>query len=641
MNIVDLMTENLKTDDIYLTDDEILSEGLFDVSPIVAICAFKDKAFKSIENNGFVKAKNKIGEKVADVKVGVEKIKAKLGITSGKGDDATVYKFTKEQRKVLGEMYAKYGKQLAKQITDFRNDVIAPYQIIKRNVAKNRQITDREVKGMTREEYLKYRESARRKIERRATYNNDFENRRQKSIESRDAVRKARQIYDDFSSGKNVELSSSNIDKVLEQMGLGYSSLNNWSLDELDKPANEIHKLQVVLNNPSNSGELVDTKGNKLRNRSLRTRKEVEAEIELLKDKGYSNKYFETAKIDSDKKHGSFRKALENYLLRRDVSRRMRIGVDAQDYRRFYDKVLKDAIKDAEEANASSYDSFANSASGIELNQYEKKIWGLKTGSDPMSGNIEDWYLKIKDDNFRGVQSIKQPQAVLDAEAEKDAVVKRFEREISKTVSPEDLEKMKKYKLIGSPLTVRDLKDPNSLFKTSAEISSEKIERKDATMTEDEFVEKLRGYFETKFASFEDLNAAKNDIRDSRSHITKDIDDKYRASITLFLQRRSLKAMKMPGHEEEMDDSVSLNDIKDLEAQILGNEYYDDEQVERDRTRFNDMVNKYVESNPDVASSESNIIDGIKNEVEKKLNSFSKEEKMDSIYPFPKVVQNI
>src|SRR5574344_854303 len=625
MNIVDLMAENLKTDDIYLTDEEVVSEGLFDVSPMVAICAFKEKAFKSIENSGFSKKKRKAGEKISGIKAGVERTKAKLGLTSGSGDNATVYKLTKEQRKVLSEMYAKYGRQLAKQIMDFRNDIIAPYQIIKRNVAKNRQITDKEVNGMTREEYLKYSESARRKIERRATYNNDFESRRQKSIESRDAVRKARQIYDDFASGKNIELSASNIDKVLEQMGLGYSSLNNWSLDELDKTANEIHKLEVVLSDPSNKGDLVDTKGNKLRNRSLRTRKEVEAEIELLKEKGYSNKYLETVKVDSDKKHGSFRKALENYLLRRDVSRKMRVGVNAQDYKRFYEKVLKDAIKDAEESNASSYDSFANSAGSIELNQYEKKIWGLKSGSDPMSGNIEDWYLKIKDENFRGVQNIKQPQVVLDAEAEKDAIIKRFEREISKTVSQEDLEKMKKYKLIGSPLTVRDLKDPNSLFKTSAEISSEKIERKDATMTEDEFVEKLRGYFETKFASFEDLNAAKNDIRDSRSHITKDIDDKYRASITLFLQRRSLKAMKMPGHEEDDDDSVSLNDIKDLEAQILGNEYYDDEQVERDRTRFNDMVNKYVESNPDMSSSEANIIDGIKNEVEKKLNSFSKE----------------
>ena len=46
MNIVDLMAENLKTDDIYLTDEEVVSEGLFDVSPMVAICAFKEKAFK-------------------------------------------------------------------------------------------------------------------------------------------------------------------------------------------------------------------------------------------------------------------------------------------------------------------------------------------------------------------------------------------------------------------------------------------------------------------------------------------------------------------------------------------------------------------------------------------------------------------
>ena len=114
----------------------------------------------------------KIKEKVS-AKTEVEK--AKLGITSGDDDNATVYKLTKEQKEYLGKLYNKYGKELIDKIMKFRNEVVAPYQVIKRNVQKSSKLTDAEVFGMSKEEFFRYRESGRRKIERRKNYDKNFE----------------------------------------------------------------------------------------------------------------------------------------------------------------------------------------------------------------------------------------------------------------------------------------------------------------------------------------------------------------------------------------------------------------------------------------------------------------------------------
>ena len=197
MNAIELFLESFEqTDDIYL------EEGFFEISPIVAALSFKDKALDTLFGKPLAK---------------IESAKAKLGVKSGKGDNATVYAFTKEQKKVINEIRKKYGEELVKEIKNFRSDVIAPYQIIKRNVANNSRITDKERHGMTKEEYFRYRESGRRKIEKRKGYNSNWSSQYKDSISSREAYEKAKKTYEDFKDGKNVDISATITDKVLEK----------------------------------------------------------------------------------------------------------------------------------------------------------------------------------------------------------------------------------------------------------------------------------------------------------------------------------------------------------------------------------------------------------------------------------------
>lgn len=60
---------------------------------------------------------------VSKLEIAGEKLKSKLG-SKGKEKDETVYKLLPEQRKVLGEMYNKYGKELVAEIQDFRDGVL-------------------------------------------------------------------------------------------------------------------------------------------------------------------------------------------------------------------------------------------------------------------------------------------------------------------------------------------------------------------------------------------------------------------------------------------------------------------------------------------------------------------------------------
>ena len=623
MNIVDLMNETLKTDDTVTLSEEEINEGLFSISPIVALYAFKDKAFHSLENNGFTRAKENINDKVSGLKADVEKTKAKLGLKSGKGDNATVYKFSKEQKKVLAEMYNKYGSSLVKQIQNFRNNIIAPYQIIKRNVAQNSRLTDKEVNGMSREEFYKYRESGRRKIERRKDYYENFSNKGKETEETREALRKAREIYNDFKSGKNTDLTATNIEDVLDKMNLGIDSLGGWSVDELDKTNSRINELEKYMKDPSrkdDEGNIIVSKNKKvLYGRDIRTREEIENEIENLATYGSSKLKKETNPNDSEGKKGSFKKAYANYMLRKEKIKQFRNGTSDDEFKDFYEKILKNAIDDAEERNNSSFDEYAHMRGSIELNKYEKKIWGIKkSAEDKMSGDIDDWYQKITDDDFKGVVNIKKPDSVIKAEAEMDAQIKKFEREIAKTVSPEDLDKLKKYRLIGTPLTVRELKDPNSLFRSSSEISAGKVDRVDESITEEEFREALRNYYNTNFSSFRELDDAKNDIRDMRKHISKDVDEQYRVQIDTFLKRRNLKAQHMSGYDYDDTSSVTIDDIKNFETQCLNKTYSSMNQIEQDKEKFDNMVQKYKKDN---SSSDTELmhIDMFTNALEKKF----------------------
>jgi len=123
--------------DEFSTNDEIqLAEGLYTTTPFLAYTAFKRKFFNSIKNSVTYVPK-KVSKKARDIKAGVEKEKETLRARVGKTTGETVYKLTKEQIDFLAEVQDKYGSKLIRELLKYRRNVIAPYQLIKRNVKKS------------------------------------------------------------------------------------------------------------------------------------------------------------------------------------------------------------------------------------------------------------------------------------------------------------------------------------------------------------------------------------------------------------------------------------------------------------------------------------------------------------------------
>ena len=74
--------------------------------------------------------------------------------------------------------------------------------------------SNKEVFGMTKEEYFKYRESGRKNIEKKGTYFTDHDELNKKQIEAREALNDAEEKYNSFKEGKLIDLSAANIEKI-------------------------------------------------------------------------------------------------------------------------------------------------------------------------------------------------------------------------------------------------------------------------------------------------------------------------------------------------------------------------------------------------------------------------------------------
>ena len=371
MNLKDIFNEELPG-----SEDYIIEEGIFKVSPMIAFLAFKNKAVskaKDFAQDLKGSAQDVAGEAISKV----EKLKAKTIGKSGYKDNDTVYKFTKEQKKVLAHIYNKYGPDIVKKIQDFRTNVMVPYQIIKRNVEKNHSLTNKEVFGMTKEEYYKYRESGRRKIEKRGTYFKDTDELKNKAIASRLDLEKARKDLKDFKEGKMVDISASHYDKILNQTGLGNEKLNNWSESELEKTSTKIENLMKLLKDSKRdlgyNQVLVKGRANSS-NKETRYRSDIEREIKSLREFGY-NKTYKIEDKGEHKRRGSFKDALNTYMLRRNVIQSIQKDSQNSDFRKLYIKILEDALKNAEEKQKERLENYVGIRKTIELNEFEKKIW--------------------------------------------------------------------------------------------------------------------------------------------------------------------------------------------------------------------------------------------------------------------------
>ena len=502
MNFQEIINEELSTE-----SDYILEEGIFKINPAIAYFVFKDNVVEKVN-----KAKQKAKDLELDAKQKIEKVKAKYLGRSGDSDNDTIYSYTKEQKQVLAQIYKKYGSEIIKQINDFRINVMAPYQVIKREVAKNYMTSDKERFGMTKEEYYRYRESGRRKIEKSKTYFKDSKEMNEKQEAARKALVDARKALDDFKNNNNFNLSAVNIDKIFDEAGIGLKALNGWSMAELAMTSNEIERLEEILKKgPSSNGKYKIRGSERTGSADMLTRDEIEYRISALREKGISNVNNKPNK-NNNRPFGSFKEAFSIYLLRKEEIQKIRNKSSFSEYRKLYEKVLKDGITSAQKIYDDKFNNYMKLKSTITLNQYEKKIWEKKFLGNKYSGDINDWKLKIKPEDFKGVEYKEKSPKILKAEKDIDRELKRFERKLLKIMDSEDVDLCKKYRLFNNFLTVKQLKDPENMFK-KGDIKMSNYDNEEE-IDAGELEEKIDSIIEKDYDSIKELENAQEKLKD-------------------------------------------------------------------------------------------------------------------------------
>ena len=402
---------------------------------------------------------------IGSLKVSAEKIKAKAGIKSGKGENATIYKLSKEQKDFLKEIRAKYGSSIENLIKTFRIKIAAPYQIARRASADYSKSTSLTRYGMTKDEYMRAYESGRNKILRMNKKDEAFNSSKLDFESKKNALNELRKTISNFESGSNLVINSNMIEKLLSTKGLDRESFN-WSMADLESAYNKIKKYKEILNNPDPKR---DEEGNEVfydyrgGRRIPRTRKYITEYIEDIKKYGYAGTKLQERTREREaalKKSGNWEEAFNRYMLRKEIIKDFEKNFSRNEYISVYKKILQDELRKAEQNFDESKNTFMNILPRHTLNDKEKKIWKLKPTGVINSGDINDWYLAIKPEDF-GTKTVKKPREIERAEYEIKAATKNFESELSKILDEEEMAKLKELRLIDNFISVKVSKEDN------------------------------------------------------------------------------------------------------------------------------------------------------------------------------------
>lgn len=618
MTLQEMISGNLKTSDITLTEEELMESFGFSVSPAVAFFTFKKKALHLLANNPLtvpLHAIKNAGKKgAAKGLITTEKLKAEVE-SKGKKRNDTVYKYTPEQKNFLIEIYSKYGKQIIKEIEKFRKNILAPYQVIKRLVKENRSLTNKEINGMTYEEYQKYRESGRKKIEAKPNLNKNFNEKNLQLNIARDGYQAALKNLSDFEEGK--EPKNSDTEKVLKLIGYGTKEYGGYSVLDFQRTDNLIIKYEKWIQNAINSGntKVKDDTGAE----SMGTISDVRRAIDALRKQGSIKRKNAIKKETSPEKNISFEKAYINWQLRQSTRNKLKNEFGRKEYESYYKKVFQDTIKQAKIKKEELTKELLGVRGSVELNSFEKKIWGQKltrvkqkSSSLNEPNEIDNWYLKLNDEDFQGKEKkFAIPESVKKAEDTVNRETKRFERRLKEIMSEDEVKELKRLRLINNLITVKEMKDPDSLFKKTNEDSSDdepekriedEPEEENNEITEEEFKTKLNDFINTEYDSIMELNAAKENLRKLIKATDDKIVKKHSEEIENFLNKLNIKPKVT--EKQVQTNLIDANDIQNKINELLNKKYTSIDEIKEEQVKLNQMVNRYKEQNPQNAGKE-------------------------------------
>lgn len=494
MNFLNIILEEFYEHSKQLDIEEEVMQGYgVEITPIVSYFCFNsplDLLYEKQTVNEESDFPDKQIKKEVKRKVKQEKKASKKGKTSK--ETGTIYKFTSEQKRALKYLKKKYGRRLIKDIRTFRNNFIAPYQIIKSNMEKSKALYPKQVFGMNKEEYLRLKRSAEKKIEnmrvnRYADLNKEYLSISDKAKATDDLsgissskeinARALKAVFDKYNIRSN-RYSDSDFETLLARTENAVEYLddfvNNISQNTGKEKSKELKNTVdsiIQLHREMKSGRSFTTQSVKKMQSSLNSAKNTIEDLDADDDEKEEamNAIEKASTINGDSiGSGSFADEFAMYSLRKRVIDSINNQNDDK-YYEAYKSELGQVKKHFGERKQDILSRMAKERVGRKLTDEEKKIYELKPGKPKDSDNINDYILKIHEADFFNPMFFEKSEEMKQAERKIDAEIKRFERSLQSKIEEKDFKLLKKYRLINNPITVKTLKSPIDMFKSKDE----------------------------------------------------------------------------------------------------------------------------------------------------------------------------
>jgi nucleoside-triphosphatase THEP1 len=593
---------------IIVKNEKILEEAYLPLTPFIAYTSLKKAVFNSLRKNKFVDMAKEIGKFPVKVKARaaseVEKIRAGLGISS----DGTVYKLTQKQIDVMSDIYDKYGKELVDEILEFRRKILAPYQVIKRTIKKSGRISSKDITGLSREEFKSVLESGRKKILARGK--EYFE----KSQELQDKVADINSQFEDLRKAKsefnkeNPNINYNIVNKIYKEYDLSGERYEGYSREELSKVYNEIIKNYKSLVKTADEEKLSSIgweKAKKIiqRNRDLWKGKTIDL-TKTEKDELYSR--------------GDFNVALGKYFFSREILKQLAAPGIANIFKQTYLSIIDEMMDKLEERKEKAIQSLIAQRKNTQFTEKEKKVWGRLPTASKFSGDLDDYYQKVREEDFLDKPiTIPRSEKLINAEKKIENEIRRFERKLKSIMTKQDFDKLKNYRLINNLITTKELRASENMFKSKSDIVDEfgekEIEKETGKeyINSSEYYRRLKEIATSEYDTISELNNAKKEAEELTDKVKKQGDEdlvkEYEDILHQIRRRRNTEKNEIIGHKTETGGIIDVDDIEKLAKSILNTEYTSTDKIKQDRERLNNLINKYKET--DKEDSEKNIED--------------------------------
>tara|TARA_Y100000310_G_C20687267_1_gene819887 strand:+ start:874 stop:2292 length:1419 start_codon:yes stop_codon:yes gene_type:complete len=444
-------------------------------TPFLAFGVLKKNIFNRLANAGKFLRKKAIEKVKSKALVGKEKLLAK----TGKKSAGITYKLQPEQKAFLEEIYKKYGKEIGSEIRDFRNKILAGYQVAKRTIKKSEKIGST-VAGMDRNTFEKALASGRKKIESRGSHFETAKEQRGSMTRIRDRIENLNRLKSDFLQGKKPSYDYAR--KVYQSFGAGVGNKEGdvyFSKERLRRAYDSIiggsSKLKAEYDKIQEKGKENLTSADFAKSSELLKQIRATRSGATLSSVDYDsetdraiNKYEDL----TDWEKTEFKAALDRYFLSRGIWNELTSGGNFNVYKKTYLSIIDNLLERERKKSKTGFSKMVKIQKEPYFDKNEKKIWKLNPTAPAFSGKISDYSQKITADQFPGAVGKDKTDISIEKDITKE--IRKVENELSKKIDSEDWQELKRLRLVNRLISVKE--KPENLFKSKPEEEPEEEE---------------------------------------------------------------------------------------------------------------------------------------------------------------------